>query len=67
MVLSIKALIGALIGIVVGLALFPTVKTQVDAVNVTGVSGGTLIGLIPMLYIIIIFAGAVGYVYVSSR
>lgn len=68
MALSIKALIGALIGIVVGLALFPTeehklnlcscwVKTQVDAVNTTGVTGGTLITLIPMLYIIIIFAG----------
>lgn len=32
-------------------------KTQVDAVNTTGVTGGTLITLIPMLYIIIIFAG----------
>ncbi len=67
MAIDIKSLIGALIGIVVGLALFPVVNEQVNAVNVTGVTGGTLITLIPMLYILIIFGGAIAYVYVASR
>jgi hypothetical protein len=80
--LNIKSLIMALVGIVVGLALFPTIKTASDTayetarnLNASGlysagtsaVSGYQLIGLIPMLYIIILFAGAVGYVYVSSK
>lgn len=67
MAISVKALIGALVGIVVGLALFPVVKEQVDAINTTGVTGGTLITLIPMVYILIIFGGAIAYVYVSSK
>jgi len=67
MAISIKSLIGALVGIVVGLALFPVVKEQVDAINVTGVTGGTLVSLIPMIYILIIFGGAIAYVYVATK
>ena len=67
MAISIKTLIGALVGIVVGLALFPVVLEQVNAVNVTGVTGGTLISLIPMIYILIIFGGAIAYVYVATK
>ena len=65
--IQIKDLISALIGIVVGVALFPVVNDEVQKVNTTGVTGGTLITLIPMLYIIIIFAGAVAYVYVGAK
>lgn len=67
MAISIKALVGALVGVVVGLALLPTVINQVGLVNVTGVVGGTLVGLIPMAYILIIFGGAIAYVTVASR
>jgi len=67
MAISIKSLIGALIGMVIGLALFPTVTEQVDAINTTGVTGGTLITLLPMVYILIIFGGAIGYVYVANK
>jgi hypothetical protein len=67
MAISIKSLIGALIGMVIGLALFPTVTEQVDAINTTGITGGTLITLLPMVYILIIFGGAIGYVYVANK
>lgn len=67
MAIAVKDLITALIGIVIGLVLFPVVKDEVDAVNTTGVRGGSLIGLIPMLYILIIFGGAVAYVVVGMK
>jgi hypothetical protein len=67
MPIDIKSLIGAMFGIVVGLALFPVVKDQVDAVNTTGVTGGSLISIIPMIYILIIVGGAVAYVYFASK
>ncbi len=65
--ISVKSLLAALIGIVIGLALLPVVITQVNEVNVTGVTGGSLVGLIPFLYILIIFGGAAAYVYVASK
>lgn len=65
--MNIKSLIGALVGIVVGLALFPVVNEQVTAINTTGITGGSLIGLIPMLYILIIFGGAIAYVVATQK
>lgn len=67
MAIELKTLIGALVGIVVGLALFPVVLEQVNSVNTSGVTGGTLITLIPMIYILIVFGGAIGYVYVATK
>jgi len=55
-------LLEALIGIVIGLALLPVVINQVNLVNTTGVTGGSLIALIPFIYVLIIFAGAAAYV-----
>ena len=67
MAIELRTLIGALVGIVVGLALFPVVVEQVNSINTTGVTGGYLISLIPMIYILIVFSGAIGYVYVSAK
>lgn len=53
-------LIGTLVGVVIGLVLFPIVNDAVNAVNVTGVTGGSLIKLIPFFYILLIIGGAIG-------
>jgi hypothetical protein len=65
-------LIGGLIAIVIGLALLPVVADFVD--DLTGTSGtfensniGTLIDLIPVLYVIIIVAGVAAYVVTSRK
>jgi fucose permease len=65
-------LIGGLIAIVIGLALLPVVAGFVD--DLAGSSGtftdtniGTLIDLIPVLYVIIIVAGVAAYVVTSRK
>jgi len=63
----VKNSLQALIGIVIGLALLPVVATF--ASDLTGTGGqlegttvGALVDLMPILYVIILVAGAVGYV-----
>jgi hypothetical protein len=65
-------LIGGLIAIVIGLALLPVVADFVD--DLAGSEGtfentniGTLIDLIPVLYVIIIVAGVAAYVVTSRK
>jgi hypothetical protein len=65
-------LIGGLIAIVIGLALLPVVADFVD--DLTGEGGtfedsniGTMIDLIPVLYVIIIVAGVAAYVVTSRK
>ena len=58
--MNTKVLIGTLVGVVVGLVLFPIVNDAVTEVNVTGITGGSLIGLIPFFYILLIIGGAIG-------
>lgn len=65
-------LIGGLIAVVIGLALLPVVNDFVT--DLTGSGGtfenssiGTLIDLIPVLYVIIIVAGVAAYVVTSRR
>lgn len=65
--LDIKSLLGAMLAIVFGVVLFPTVKDEVDKINTTGVTGGSLIALLPMIYIIVIVSGAVAYVYWGAK
>ena len=58
-------LIEAVIGIVVGLALFPAVQSSANEIlagNATGIVAG-LVPLIPTLYILIVIGGAAAYVY----
>lgn len=65
-------LIGAMITIVIGLALLPVVyqfandlTTSGGALN--GTTAGTLVDLLPIVYVIILVAGAVGYVAWSKK
>ena len=60
-------LITGMITIVIGLALLPVVNNFVT--DLTGVGGtfadttvGTLIDLLPILYVIVLVAGVVGYI-----
>ena len=68
----VSKLIGALIAMVIGLALLPVVGNF--ASELTGEGGefagttvGALIDLLPVLYVIILVAAAVGYIAVSRR
>jgi hypothetical protein len=70
-------LIGGLIAIVIGLALLPVVADFADALTTDGGPGdpgiyndtaiGTLVDLIPVLYVIMIVAGVAAYVVVSRK
>jgi hypothetical protein len=70
-------LIGGLIAIVIGLALLPVVADFADALTTDGNGGdagiyhdtaiGTLVDLIPVLYVIMIVAGVAAYVVVSRK
>lgn len=68
----VSKLIGALIAMVIGLALLPVVGDF--AAELTGTGGdfedttvGALIDLLPVLFVIILVASAVGYIAVGRR
>ena len=68
----VSKLIGALIAMVIGLALLPVVGDF--ASDLTGTGGqfentttGALIDLLPVIYVIILVAAGVGYVAVGRR
>lgn len=68
----VSRIIGAMIALVIGLALLPVVGDFVDGLTGTGMdfentTTGSLIDLLPILYVIILVAGAVSYVVLSSR
>jgi len=62
--MEIKNLIGAVLAILVGLALYPAVQTATDdaVANATGVAL-TLLPLVPTIYVVILVAAAAAYVY----
>ena len=68
----VNKLIQSMIAIVIGLALLPVVVEFVD--DLTGTEGaladsasGTLVELLPILYVIILVSGVAGWVYTSVR
>ena len=68
----VSKLIGALIAMVIGLALLPVVGDF--AADLTGTGGqfestttGALIDLLPVIYVIILVAAGVGYIALSRR
>lgn len=68
----VSKLIGALIAMVIGLALLPVVGDFAAELTGTGAqfegtTVGALIDLLPVLYVIILVAAAVGYIAVSRR
>lgn len=68
----VNKVIGVMIVLVIGLALLPVIGDF--AADLTGVGGqfeattvGSLIDLLPVLYVIILVAGAVGYIATSRK
>lgn len=64
----VSRLIQAMIGIVIGLALLPVVVDFVD--DFVGAEEGgiySLVELLPILYVVIIVVGAIGYLAVGRR
>lgn len=71
----IRKLFGAMIGTVIGLALTPIVIDVVSDVTTTYGTAGTdvlgtgvetLLNLLPLLYVIVIIAGAIAYIRFSN-
>lgn len=72
-------LISALIAMVIGLALLPVVTDFANDLtyapisvgaaqgDLYGTTTGALVDLLPVLYVIILIAGAVGYIVVSKK
>lgn len=68
----IKTIIGIVITMVIGLALLPVVATFVDGLTgvgmtYAGTSTGTLIDLLPILYVLILVAGSAGAIYFTVK
>ncbi|MDD4414960.1 MAG: hypothetical protein PHR14_10550 [Oscillospiraceae bacterium] len=68
----VSKLLGALVTIVVGLALLPIVSDFVDGLTGTGMvyentTTGSLIDLLPILYVLILVGGTIVAVAFSSR
>jgi hypothetical protein len=68
----VKKLIQAMIAVVIGLALLPVVGDFVDGLTGTGMAYenttvGSLIDLLPILYVIILVAGAVSWIVFTNR
>ena len=68
----VSKLIQAMVGLVIGLALLPVVGDFAEELTGTGgqfeaTTTGALIDLLPVLYVIILVAGAIGYVTFSRK
>jgi len=68
----VNKIIGVMIMLVIGLALLPVVNGF--ATDLTGTGGdlegtttGSLVDLLPVIYVIILLAGAVGYIATSRK
>lgn len=69
MAMHIGDLLTAVIGVVVGLALLPVVNDAIATAqaNTTSSTLDSLLGIVPMLYIIVIVVGMVAYVVVKGK
>lgn len=61
-------IITAVVGVVLGLALYPVITSSITTINATaGTIQDTLLDLVPVLYIIMLIVGIAGYLYVKGR
>ena len=60
----VNKLLGAMLAIVVGVAMLPTVTDTIGGLDLTeaGTAVESLVDLLPILFVIIIVAGAVKYI-----
>lgn len=68
----VNKIIGVMIALVIGLALLPVVNDFASDLTgeggaLTGTTTGSLVDLLPVLYVIILVAGAVGYIATSRK
>lgn len=68
----VNKLIQAMISIVIGLALLPVVADFANSLTETGgalesTPAGTLVDLMPILYVIVLVSGVAGWVYTSGK
>ena len=69
----VNKIIGVMIALVIGLALLPVVHGFADDLTnavdgpLTGTTLGSLVDLLPVIYVIILLAGAVGYIATSRK
>jgi len=69
----VNKIIGVMIALVIGLALLPVVHEFADDLTnsvdgvLTGTTTGALVDLLPVIYVIILLAGAVGYIATSRK
>ena len=66
-------ILGAVVTIVIGLAMLPIVNEFVDNLtneatgSLAGTTTGSLVSLLPILYVLILVAGTIGYVAFSRK
>lgn len=60
----INKLIGALLAIVVGVTMLPTITDTIDSLETSDFPAGveSMVDLLPILFVVIIVAGAVAYI-----
>lgn len=60
----INKLIGALLAIVVGVTMLPTITDTIDSLDTSEFPAGveSMVDLLPILFVVIIVAGAVTYI-----
>ena len=68
----VNRLIQAMIAIVIGLALLPVVANFAEGLTETGgaledTPAGSLVDLLPVLYVIVLVAGVVSFIYTSRN
>lgn len=68
----VNRLIQAMIAIVIGLALLPVVSEFAtglteDGGELEGTAAGSLVDLLPVLYVIVLIAGVVTFIYTSRN
>lgn len=61
--MGFKNVIGAVVGLVIGLSLFPVVNDTVNGINGTTGVTSTMLDLLPLMYVIILVAACAGYIY----
>lgn len=60
----VNKLLGAMLAIVVGVAMLPTITQTIDDLDTSELEPAveSLVDLLPVLFVVIIVAGAVGYI-----
>lgn len=65
----VNKLLGAMLAIVVGVAMLPTITETIDDLDTSELPAAveTLVDLLPVLFVVIIVAGAVAYIKFDNR